>query len=167
MRLFKSAKLTLNDVFAWANGLFGGDIPLLPLTGWGATLIELWNKYIIGELPPETEPMPWRIDIEGPWRPFTTCPVTFECLSIVIWPLEEPMPAPPICSLPFFHGSPPSRPRRKAKTTTPSGRKKSKSAAKPKKPSKRPREPAGLLWRTRELVRRFINSQHHSIRRTS
>jgi hypothetical protein len=173
MRFFKSPQLIVNDVFAWANQLFGGEIPLLPLPpGWGETLRVLWHKYIVGDLPEPGDPMPWRIDIEGTWRPFTSCPARFECMSIVIWQIDEGIPSPANCSPsspPFpIEEIPPKRARRgvKAKSAaTPA--KKPRAAPKPKRPAKRPREPAGLLWRTRRLVLRIIKRHQETRRRIS
>lgn len=86
MPFFTSPPLTVNDVFEWVNGLFGGRIPTLPLpSNWGAALRKLWNTYVIGDLPAPDEPKPWRIDIEGTWRPFSSCEATFQCMSIVVY----------------------------------------------------------------------------------
>lgn len=132
MSIFKSSQLIVNDVMAWANRLFSGHIPLLPFpASWGQTLTTLWRADIAGDLPDPGDPKPWRIDIVGPWRPFTTCAATLESLAIVIedtgqterglrpGPIDAPQPAP--------RRPRTQKPRRKRPTPPPRTRKRSRS----------------------------------------
>jgi len=133
MPFFTSPPLTVNDVFEWVNGLFGGRIPTIPLpSNWGAALRRLWNTFVIGDLPDPDEPKPWRIEIEGSWQPFDSCSATFHCMSIDIYD-GGTVPSPPLCS-------PASPPIPELTAATPKSRVVSKNA---RAPARRAREPAG------------------------
>jgi hypothetical protein len=164
---FTSPPLTVNDVFAWVNGLFGSKIPTIPLpSDWWETLQVLWRKFIIGDLPDPESPEPWIIDVEGGWHPFTTCPAVLDCIAIVIYPTGSSPPL-RVCS----PASPPDgsdelapvrkkrAPRKKPAAEPP--------ARKGRKPAKRPREPAGVLARTRGFLAQLTSRSSRPDRRIS
>lgn len=146
MRFFTSPPLTVSDVMAWVNNLFGGRIPTLPFPpSWWQSLTTLWNKLVVGQLPDPDEPKPWRIDIEGTWQPFAWCDATFDSMAIVIYDAESGSPSSNSPPLPFDEEFPAPRRKRKA----PQRKTAARTPGEPgrRAPAKRPREPAGLLGR--------------------
>jgi hypothetical protein len=64
-RLIASPAATVNAVMQWLNNSFGLHLPTLPLQGWPAVLVSLWDMFIEGDVP--SGPLPWKIPIQGGW----------------------------------------------------------------------------------------------------
>jgi hypothetical protein len=57
----------VSGAMAWLNEVFHLFIPTLPLTGLWRRFTGLWELLVRGPLPPPETPLPWTIDVEGPW----------------------------------------------------------------------------------------------------
>ncbi|GAA5444735.1 hypothetical protein Misp06_02925 [Microbulbifer sp. NBRC 101763] len=78
-----SSSKIVDDLMLWLNQTYCLSLPLLPLTGWPAAVVTLWNK-VVDWLPGEGPP-PQTVVVEGTWKPFGSGNFEFEELRINIY----------------------------------------------------------------------------------
>jgi hypothetical protein len=81
-----SSTETVNSLMLWLNQTFGLSLPLLPLRGWTAPVISLWNAAL--DWVPGGSPLPLSVKVEGNWKPFDSADFELEDITIDINPCE-------------------------------------------------------------------------------